>query len=184
MSVAILRLPNFNMLFQLVLTKLFKSELFMVAFLEPVERERSGHASHRAFLSFARILGIRERLCLNRKWSLLSMRCMLLGYTANKGSGQDTYLIIHFHSTILCTKKIYIKLGRISDILAYSSQSLRGKCNSKRCLKFRLTSNYEVKKCKLREKSRAKMANTAFAPEFTILCKLGWHACGIYHFSH
>ena len=146
----------------------------MVAFLEPVERERSGHASHRAFLSFARILGIRERLCLNRKRSLLSMRCMLLRYTANKGSDQDTYLIIHFHSTILCTKKqIYIKLGRISDILAYYSQSLRGKCNSKRCLKFRLTSNYEVKKCKLRGKSRAKMANTAFAPEFTILCKLG-----------
>ena len=147
----------------------------MVAFLEPVERERSGHASHRAFLSFARILGIIfEEDCLNRKRSLLSMRCMLLGYTTNKGSGQDTYLIIHFHSTILCTKKqIYIKLGRISDILANSSQSLRGKCNSKRCLKFRLTSNYEVKKCKLREKSRAKMANTAFAPEFTILCKLG-----------
>ena len=45
----------------------------MVAFLEPVERERSGHASHRAFLSFARILGIRERLCLNRKRYLLSM---------------------------------------------------------------------------------------------------------------
>ena len=146
----------------------------MVAFLEPVERERSGRASHRAFLSFARILGIRERLCLNRKRYLLSMRCMLLRYTANKGSDQDTYLIIHFHSTILCTKRqIYIKLGRISDILAYYSQSLRGKCNSKRCLKFRLTSNYGVKKYKLREKSRAKMANTAFAPEFTILCKLG-----------
>ena len=34
------------------------------------------------------------------------MRCVLLGYTANKGSGHDTYLIMHFHSTILCKKKL------------------------------------------------------------------------------
>ena len=42
----------------------------MVAFLEPVERERSGRASHRAFLSFARILGIRERLLKSKKISV------------------------------------------------------------------------------------------------------------------
>ena len=81
----------------------------MVAFLKPVERERSGHPAHRAFFSFARIFkirGTRERNCLNQKTSLLSMRCVLLGYTANKGSGHDTYLIMHFHSTILCKKKL------------------------------------------------------------------------------
>ena len=58
----------------------------MVALLEPVGRERSGHAAHRALLSFAQILGTRERLlCLNGKRSLLSMRCILLGYTAFTG---------------------------------------------------------------------------------------------------
>ena len=32
------------------------------------------------------------------------------------------------------------------------------------------------KKVQTTKKSRPKMGNTAFAPEFPILCKLGWHA--------
>ena len=39
-----------------------------------------GHPASRTFLSLARFWRIRERLCMNRVSSLLSMRCMLLGY--------------------------------------------------------------------------------------------------------
>ena len=38
------------------------------------------HLAVRAFLLLTRIWGIRERLCMNQVRSLLSMRCMLLGY--------------------------------------------------------------------------------------------------------
>ena len=39
------------------------------------------HPARRVFLSLAQFWSTRERICMNRVRSLLSMRCMLLGYS-------------------------------------------------------------------------------------------------------
>ena len=72
-----------------------------------------------------------------------------------------------------------IALGRISDILD-TPLSLRVKCNSKRCLKFRLTSNFVGANMKQKSANHEKNPGQRWQiPPFPWIynpCKLGWHA--------
>ena len=60
----------------------------------------SSHPASRAFLLLARFWRSRERLCMNRVRSLLSMRCMLPGYNLElKPNMPDLAAILVFHGT-------------------------------------------------------------------------------------